>query len=75
MLSTDYETKVTLEPPRISWMQYRPRQHSRSVKMIKNLLLSNITDEGMELKINSAFGTMNAEINITKFGKDPYDWF
>ena len=36
-----------------------------SVKMIRNL-----TDEEMELKMHSAFGTMDARLVITKFGKD-----
>lgn len=30
----------------------------------------NITDHSMELKINSAFGSMNEDIDIQKEGKD-----
>ena len=34
------------------------------------LIIVNITDSGMELKINSALGSMNEEIDIQKQGKD-----
>ena len=33
-------------------------------------IIVNITDNGMELKINSALGSMNEEIDIQKQGKD-----
>ena len=36
----------------------------------KKPLILNFTDEEMELKMHSAFGTMDARLAITKFGKD-----
>ena len=36
----------------------------------KKPIIITITDEGMELKINSTVGSMNEEIDITKSGKD-----
>ena len=36
----------------------------------KKPIIVNITDSGMELKINSALGSMNEEIDIQKQGKD-----
>ena len=36
----------------------------------KKPIIINITDDNMELKINSILGSMNEEIDITKQGKD-----
>ena len=36
----------------------------------KKPIIINITDEAMELKLNSSFGSMNAEVPIQKTGKD-----
>ena len=38
--------------------------------VIKHRFIINITDETMELKINSTVGSMNEEIDIKKQGKD-----
>ena len=68
MLSSDYDTKVTVN--RREFMDSIERASILIRENDKKPIIINITDEGMELKLNSAFGTMNAEINITKFGKD-----
>ena len=38
--------------------------------MIKKPLILNVGDNTMELKLNSSFGSMNAELMIHKTGKD-----
>ena len=68
MLSSDYETKVTVN--RREFLDSIERASILIRENDKKPIIINITDEGMELKLNSTFGTMNAEINITKFGKD-----
>lgn len=68
MLSNDYETKVTVN--RKDFLDTIERASILIRENDKKPLIINITDDGMQLKMNSAFGTMNAELSITKFGKD-----
>ena len=68
MLSNDYETKVVLN--KRDFLDAIERASILIRENDKKPIIINITDEGMQLKMNSAFGTMNAELNITKFGKD-----
>ena len=68
MLSSDFETKVVVN--RRDFLDAIERASILIRENDKKPIIINITDEGMELKMNSAFGTMNAELGITKFGKD-----
>lgn len=68
MLSSDYETKVNVN--RRVFLDSIERASILIRENDKKPIIINITDGGMELKMNSAFGTMNAEVGITKFGKD-----
>lgn len=68
MLSSDYETKVVIN--KRDFLDAIERASILIRENDKKPIIINITDEGMQLKMNSAFGTMNAELTITKFGKD-----
>ena len=68
MLSSDYETKVKINKKElISCI-------SRATLLVKEgdkkPIIITITDESMELKINSTVGSMDEEIDIEKQGKD-----
>ena len=64
MLSSDYETKVTLN--RRDFMDAIDRASILVRENDKKPLILNFTDEEMELKMHSAFGTMDARLAITK---------
>lgn len=68
MLSSDYEIKVVIN--RKEFLDSIERASILLRENDKKPIIINITEEGMQLKLNSTFGTMNAEIPITKFGKD-----
>ena len=68
MLSSDYETKVVVN--RKEFLDAIDRASILIRESDKKPIIINITDDGMQLKLNSAFGTMNAELTITKYGKD-----
>lgn len=68
MLSSDYETKVNVN--RRSFLDSIERASILLRENDKKPIIITINDEGMQLKMNSAFGTMNAEVGITKYGKD-----
>lgn len=68
MLSSDYETKVHVN--RRSFLDSIERASILIRENDKKPIIITINDEGMQLKMNSAFGTMNAEVGITKYGKD-----
>ena len=68
MLSNDYETKVIVN--RKEFMDAIDRASILIRENDKKPIIINITDNGMELKMNSVFGSMNAELPITKYGKD-----
>ena len=44
--------------------------HFWYVRLTKKPIIINITDDDMELRIDSAMGSMNEEIDIEKEGKD-----
>ena len=68
MLSSDYETKVVVN--KREFLDAIERASILIRENDKKPIIINITEEGMELKMNSAFGTMNAELSITRLGKD-----
>lgn len=68
MLSSDYDTKVTLN--KREFLDCIERASILIRENDKKPIIIDITDEKMQLKLNSSFGTMNAEILIHKMGKD-----
>lgn len=68
MLSNDYETKVTLN--KRQFLDNIERATILIRENDKKPVIFNIMDETMQLKLNSSFGTMDAEIMIHKMGKD-----
>ena len=68
MLSSDYETKVTINKKEL--LECIDRATLLVKEGDKKPIIINITDGVMELKINSTVGSMNEEIDITKQGKD-----
>ena len=68
MLSSDYETKISMNKKEL---QSCIERASLLVKEgAKKPIIMNIMDESMELKINSFIGSMNEDIDIVKTGKD-----
>lgn len=68
MLSSDYDTKVT-----VNKREFQDAIDRASILIRENdkkPIIINITDDGMQLKLNSAFGTLDAEVSISKLGKD-----
>ena len=68
MLSSDYATKVTIN--RREFLDCIDRASILIRENDKKPIILNITDNVMQLKMNSSFGTMNAEVLIRKTGKD-----
>ncbi|MDF2801645.1 MAG: polymerase beta subunit [Anaerocolumna sp.] len=68
MLSSDYETKVTINKKEL--LSCIDRATLLIKESDKKPIIVNINDKSMELKINSVIGSMNEEIDITKEGKD-----
>mgnify|MGYP005751157761 FL=1 len=68
MLSSDYETKLTVK--KREFLNCIERATILVRENDKKPLILNITDNTMQLKLNSSFGSMNAEIMINKTGKD-----
>lgn len=68
MLSSDYETKVKINKK--EFLNCIDRATLLVKEGDKKPIIINITDDTMELKINSTVGSMNEEIDITKNGKD-----
>lgn len=68
MLSSDYETKVTINKKNLL------DSIDRSLLFVKEgdkkPIIMNIKDEDVEIKITSAVGSMDESINISKQGKD-----
>ena len=68
MLSSDYETKVTVNKKELL------NSIDRATLLIKETekkpIIVKIEDKNMELKMNSSIGTMDDEIEILKEGKD-----
>ncbi len=68
MLSSDYETKVRIN--KREFLDCIDRATLLVKEGDKKPVIINITDENMELKINSTIGSMDEIIDITKSGKD-----
>lgn len=68
MLSSDYETKVRIN--KREFLDCIDRATLLVKEGDKKPVIINITDENMELKINSTIGSMDETIDITKSGKD-----
>ncbi len=68
MLSSDYETKVKINKK--EFLNCIDRATLLVKEGDKKPIIINISDDTMELKINSTVGSMNEEIDIKKQGKD-----
>jgi DNA polymerase-3 subunit beta len=68
MLSSDYETKVTINKKELLSCIDRATLLVKETE--KKPIIINIDDNKVELKINSTIGSMKEEIDITKEGKD-----
>lgn len=68
MLSSDYETRVKINKKEMLNCIDRATLLSREGD--KRPIVISITDERMELKINSVLGSMHEDIDIVKQGKD-----
>ena len=68
MLSSDYETKVTINKK--EFLDCIERATILIRENDKKPLILQVNDNTMELKLNSSFGSMNAELMIHKTGKD-----
>ena len=68
MLSSDYETKVTIRKKEL--LDCIDRATLLIKEGDKKPIIISITDGSMELKINSTVGSMDEEIDIEKLGKD-----
>lgn len=68
MLSSDYETKVTVNKKEL--LECIDRATLLVKEGDKKPIIINITDGNMELKMNSTVGSMDEEIDIIKQGKD-----
>ena len=68
MLSPDYETKIKINKREL--LDCIDRATLLVKEGDKKPIIMNVTDENMELKINSFIGSMNEDIDIAKEGKD-----
>ena len=68
MLSSDYETKMSIN--RKEFLDCIDRATLLVKEGDKKPVIISVTDGKMELKINSAIGSMDEEIDIDKQGKD-----
>lgn len=68
MLSSDYETKITVNKKEL--LSCIDRATLLIKEGDKKPIIINIADGTMELKINSQIGSMNEDIDIEKVGKD-----
>ena len=68
MLSSDYETKFSVN--RREFLDCIERATILIRENDKKPLILQVNDNTMELKLNSSFGSMNAELLIHKTGKD-----
>ena len=68
MLSSDYETKVKVNKKEL--LNCIDRATLLIKEGDKKPIITNISDGGMELKINSNLGSMKEEMDIEKSGKD-----
>ena len=68
MLSSDYETKISINKK--EFLSCIDRATLLVKEGDKKPIIINITDGDLELKISSVVGSMNENIDITKEGKD-----
>lgn len=68
MLSHDYETKIQINKREL--LSCIDRATLLVKEGDKKPIIMTVTDDNMELKINSFIGSMNENIDITKEGKD-----
>ena len=68
MLSKDYETKVTVNKREL--LDCIDRAMILIRESDRKPIILNITDRSIGLRVKSAFGSMNAEVMITKTGQD-----
>ena len=68
MLSSDYETKAAVNKREL--LDCLDRATILVRENDKKPLIINIEDQEMQLKINSSFGSMNAEVSTHKTGSD-----
>lgn len=68
MLSSDYETKISINKK--EFLNCIDRATLLVKEGDKKPIIINITDGDLELKISSVVGSMNENIDITKEGKD-----
>lgn len=68
MLSSDYETKVSIN--KRDFLDNIDRATIFVRENDKKPIILNIMDGTMELKMNSSFGSMNSKVPIRKSGKD-----
>lgn len=68
MLSSDYETKIKINKKEL--LDCIDRATLLVKEGDKKPIIMNITDDSMELRINSFIGSMNEDIDIEKEGKD-----
>lgn len=68
MLSSDYETKITVNKKEL--LECIDRSTLLVRESEKKPLIINITEHNMELRINSSLGSMNEDIDIIKEGED-----
>jgi DNA polymerase-3 subunit beta len=68
MLSSDYETKVSVNKK--EFLDGIERATILIRENDKKPLIINVSEDNLQLKLNSSFGSMNAELPIRKTGKD-----
>ena len=68
MLSSDYETKIVVNKKEL--LDCLDRSTLLVKESDKKPIVINVTENNMELKINSSMGSMNEDIDIKKEGQD-----
>lgn len=68
MISSDYNTKITINKKELQSCIERASLLIRESE--RKPIITNIVDGSLELKIQSAIGSMNEDIDIAKEGKD-----
>ncbi len=68
MLSSDYETKITVNKK--EFLDSIDRAMILIRESDRKPIILNVTDSQIGLKVKSAFGSMNAEVSARKTGKD-----
>lgn len=68
MISSDYNTKITINKKELQGCIERASLLIRESE--RKPIIINVTDGSMEMKIQSAIGSMNEDIDISKEGRD-----